>query len=262
MAPNDTRFSYLITCNRWQGSIPSEYAEHFGLHFRHLFVAQLRVHDKMPVPGADVAELQGFDAVFLDGLIEAKSFAPDQKQGNHITEVDPARFVLTFEAMETLLQDVIVEARLVCLIRFGDTATPKAERPGRRSVPGFAGEVLPHELIAFFQESRVIALAGSQFPAGGCATACVRLDLRFRHRPPPRPSYCSRCLTNKGAATLANRNHQRRRSDFPRKQAARTGQAARTRMDVLATAMHHLRSHWPSSTCNSRGTWAPHPVWA
>src|SRR5262245_29364992 len=114
MAPNDTRFSYLITCKRRQGSIPSEYAEHFGLHFRHLFIAQLRVHDEMPVPGADVAELQGFDAVFLDGLIEAKSFAADQKQGNHITEVDPARFVLSFEAMETLLQVLLVDCGFDC----------------------------------------------------------------------------------------------------------------------------------------------------
>src|SRR5262249_10017467 len=57
------------------------------------------------------------------------------------------------------------------------------ERPGRRSLPGFLRVILANELIAFLQESRVIALAGLQFAARGRATARVRLDLIIRHRP-------------------------------------------------------------------------------
>src|SRR5262249_8608481 len=110
-------------------------------------------------------------------LLKPEALAPHQQQGDDIAEVQPAWVRLALQTLETVEEEIVVDAWTAALGVRGDRVHPEAERPGRWPLPDVAAVIAPDELGALVEQGGVDLLARTQLTAADGAATGVRLDL-------------------------------------------------------------------------------------
>src|SRR6266404_999364 len=101
-------------CRIWvgsDGSLPAEGLEDVLLNAQDLLVREAGIGYPVPRARPGAAQAQDLVTALHDGLIEAEPPAPHQQQGDDVAEADACGFVLSFQPLEAVQQQFVVNRR-------------------------------------------------------------------------------------------------------------------------------------------------------
>src|SRR5438128_377132 len=127
------------------------------------------------VPGAVAHQVEDFLIVLGADFLELEPLPPHQQQSHDVSEINPAWIGLPFETLKAINQQVFVDVQPASLALGRNSANPKPEGPGRRSLPAFTAVVLANEFAVLFDKDGVDAFPEPQFAARGGTSSCIRL---------------------------------------------------------------------------------------